>query len=99
MTPDELRARVERFVVEECKGRWPAVSLIESLCREMVAEGLTMAADDAKKRQIHAESNAEGQNEEDCRMWLEVGRGHWYQEQWCRAKAQQVKENHETKKA
>ena len=44
MTSDELRARVERFLVEECKGRWPAVSLIESLCWEMVAEGLTMAA-------------------------------------------------------
>ena len=40
MNHDELRGRVERFVVEECKGRWPAVSLIESLCREMIAEGL-----------------------------------------------------------
>ena len=84
MTDDELRARVERFVVEECKGRWPALSLIESLCREMIGEGLERAKDIAviePFRTYDPMSYAE-------RIISTI-----------EAEAQRVEENHDTKKS
>ena len=87
MTDDELRARVERFVVEECKGRWPAVSLIESLCREMVAAGIQAVATHLRTQHLQEFGHAR----------LLGCEGELYD--WCQAEAQRVKENHDTEKA
>ena len=80
MTSDELRARVERFVVEECKGRWPAVSLIESLCREMVAAGIQAVATHLRTQHLQEFGHAR----------LLGCEGELYD--WCQAEAQRVKE-------
>lgn len=91
MTSDELRARVERFVVEECKGRWPAVSLIESLCREMIAEGLERATEGLKvsnEKLVWALKEL-GPTDLRCEAYVKAA---VEQVIWARAEAQRVKE-------
>lgn len=43
MTHEQITARCKQFLFEECHGRFPAASIIESLYREAIAVGIEIA--------------------------------------------------------
>lgn len=90
MTPNELRVRCKQFIsVNSAHGRIVLTdgfnARLESLCREMIAEGLRMA--EVQTRKLTEDINTT--YEDACFQLLD----------WLPDEAQRVKENHDTKKA